>query len=279
VNNDSVEQEMPLTNPIDLFQSGKLTDALAAATNAVRNKPTDVGARSLLCELLCFCGEFDRAEKQLDATLQTDPQTMAGVSLLKHLIRSELGRREVYRQGRVPEFLTIPTEAQKKRLEALLCLRNGQSADAARLVSEASELDVELSGDVDGVLFTEFLDLDDLLGPTLEVYTATGKYYWIGFEQIVSLEFNPVEHLSDMLWRSAAIETVGDVNGRIHVPAIYEGSETSSDERIRIGRATEWKNGGADGPTRGAGQREFLVNDDVLPIMQIQKLSFNHKTA
>lgn len=279
MNNDSVEQEMPLTNPIDLFQSGKLTDALAAATNAVRNKPTDVGARSLLCELLCFCGEFDRAEKQLDATLQTDPQTMAGVSLLKHLIRSELGRREVYRQGRVPEFLTIPTEAQKKRLEALLCLRNGQSADAARLVSEASELDVELSGDVDGVLFTEFLDLDDLLGPTLEVYTATGKYYWIGFEQIVSLEFNPVEHLSDMLWRSAAIETVGDVNGRIHVPAIYEGSETSSDERIRIGRATEWKNGGADGPTRGAGQREFLVNDDVLPIMQIQKLSFNHKTA
>jgi len=268
-----------LTNPIDLFQSGKLTDAVTNATNAVRSKPTDVRARSLLCELLCFCGEFDRAEKQLDATLQTDPQTMAGVSLLKHLIRSELSRREVYRAGRVPEFLTIPTEAQKKRLEALLCLRGGQPADATRLVSEAAELDVDLSGEVDGVRFTEFLDLDDLLGPTLEVYTATGKYYWIGFEQIVSLEFNPVEHLSDMLWRSASIETVGEVNGRIHVPAIYEGSEKSSDERIRIGRATEWNNDGADGPMRGAGQREFLVNDDVMPIMQIQKLSFNHATA
>lgn len=273
---DFVEMETPLTNPIEFFQSGKLTDAVTAATNAVRNKPADVQARSLLCELLCFCGEFERAEKQLDATLQTDPQTMAGVSLLKHLIRSEMCRREVYREGRVPEFLTMPTDSQRKRLEALLCLRSGQPADAARLVSEAASLDVELAGEVDGVPFSEFVDLDDLLGPTLEVYTATGKYYWIGFEQIVSLEFNPVEHLSDMLWRSASIETVGDVNGRIHVPALYEGSEKSTDERIRIGRATEWNRVDASGPVQGAGQREFLMNDDALSIMQIQKLSFHH---
>lgn len=263
-----------MSNPIELFQAGNLTDAVTAATEAVRNKPTDVRSRSLLCELLCFCGEFERADKQLDAALQTDPQTMVGVSLLKHLIRSELSRREVYRQGRVPEFLAKPTEPQKKRLEALLCLRSGQVADAARLANEAAELDSELSGEVDGVGFTEFLDLDDLLGPTLEVYTATGKYYWIGFEQIVNLAFDPVVHLSDMLWRAAAIETEGDINGRVHIPALYEGSERSSDQRIRIGRATEWNKVDAVGPTQGAGQREFLVNDDVVTIMQIQKLSF-----
>lgn len=266
-----------MTTSLEFFQAGKLSDAVSAATNAVRNKPTDVQARSLLCELLCFCGEFERAEKQLDATLQTDPQTMVGVSLLKHLIRSEMCRREVYQQGRVPEFLTMPTDSQKKRLEALLSLRSGQPAEAARLLSAAAEMDVQLSGEVDGVPFSEFVDLDDLLGPTLEVYTATGKYYWIGFEQIVSLEFNPVEHLSDMLWRSAAIETIGDINGRIHVPALYEGSEKSPDERIRIGRATEWNRSDDAGPTQGTGQREFLVNDDALSIMQIQKISFNHK--
>ena len=263
-----------MSNPIELFQAGNLTEAVTAATEAVRNKPADVRARSLLCELLCFCGEFERADKQLDAALHTDPQTMVGVSLLKHLIRSELARREVCRQGRVPEFLTKPTESQKKRLEALMCLRSGLAADAARLANEAAELDSDLSGEVDGVSFSEFRDLDDLLGPTLEVYTATGKYYWIGFEEVVSLEFDPVVHLSDMLWRAAAIETVGDVNGRVHIPALYEGSDKSSDQRIRIGRSTEWNQVDAVGPTQGAGQREFLVNDDVVAIMQIQKLSF-----
>ncbi len=263
-----------MTTPIDIFQAGNLTDAIAAATDAVRNKPSDVKARSLLSELLCFAGEFERADKQLDAALQTDPQTMTGVSLLKHLIRSELSRREVFRQGRVPDFLAMPTDAQSKRLEALLCLRAGQYSDAGRLTEAAAALDGELSGEVNGTAFQDFRDLDDLLGPTLEVYTATGKYYWIGFEQIVSLEFSPVTHLSDMLWRAAAIETAGDVSGRVHVPALYEGSEKSADQRIRIGRSTEWVQAGPSAPTQGAGQREFLVGDEVMSIMEISKLEF-----
>lgn len=261
-------------NPIELFQAGKLVEAVAAVTDSVRNKPTDVKSRSLLCELLCFSGEFERADKQLDAALQTDPQTMTGVSLLKHLIRSELSRREVFRQGRVPEFLAMPTASQKLRLEALVCLRAGHHADAGRLAGEAAELDPELSGEVNGTTFSQFRDMDDILGQTLEVYTATGKYYWIGFEQIVSLEFNPVEHLSDMLWRSAAIETAGEVSGRVHIPALYEGSANSADQRIRIGRATEWNQSDPAAPTLGAGQREFLMNDDVVSIMEINKLSF-----
>lgn len=264
-----------MTNPVALFQSGDLSGALAMATDAVRSRPTDVPARSLLCEFLCYAGELERAEKQLDAVLQSDPQTMNGVSLLKHLIRSELSRREVYRLGRVPDFVAMPTEPQKKRLEAMLCLRTGHVEDARRLCDEAAEMDPELSGQLNDQPFTGVRDLDDLLGPTLEVFTATGKYYWIGFEQITSLEFNPVEHLTDMLWRSASIETVGDVNGRIHVPALYEGSEASSDQRIRIGRATEWVQATSNSPVRGSGQREFLVGDDVVSIMEIRKLTIH----
>jgi len=264
-----------VTNPVALFQSGDLSGALAMATDAVRSRPTDVPARSLLCEFLCYAGELERAEKQLDAVLQSDPQTMNGVSLLKHLIRSELSRREVYRLGRVPDFVAMPTEPQKKRLEAMLCLRTGHVEDARRLCDEAAEMDPELSGQLNDQPFAGVRDLDDLLGPTLEVFTATGKYYWIGFEQITSLEFNPVEHLTDMLWRSASIETVGDVNGRIHVPALYEGSEASSDQRIRIGRATEWVQATSNAPVRGSGQREFLVGDDVVSIMEIRKLTIH----
>lgn len=263
-----------MMTPIDLFQAGNLVEAIASATETVRNKPTDVRARSLLCELLCFAGEFERADKQLDAALQTDPQTMTGVSLLKHLIRSEVSRREVFRQGRVPAFLAMPTEAQKLRLEALTCFRAEQFVEAGRLASQASDLDIDLAGEVNGAPFTQFRDMDDVLGQTLEVYTATGKYYWIGMEQIVSLEFSPVEHLSDMLWRAAAIETVGEVSGRVHIPALYEGSSTSADQRTRIGRATEWIHSQPDGPVLGVGQREFLMNEEVVSIMEISRLSF-----
>jgi type VI secretion system protein ImpE len=265
-----------MPSPVELFKSDRLTDAVALATDAVRNKPMDVAARSLLCELLCFAGELERADKQLDAALQADPQTMTGVSLLKHLIRSEFSRREVFRHGRVPEFIALPTTAQQKRLESLLHLRTGDPGTAGRLISEATELEVERTGTVNGQPVQGVWDLDELLGPTLEVYTATGKYYWIGFDQIVSLELAPVSHLTDMLWRSAAIETTGDVSGRVHIPVLYEGSETSADERVRIGSATEWNTSGEGAPTRGAGQRELLAGEDVLPFLQIQTLSFNN---
>lgn len=265
-----------MTNPIELFQAGELTEAVVAATNAVRLKPMDVKARSLLCELLCFCGEFERADKQLDAALQTDPQTMVGVSLLKHLIRSELSRREVYREGRIPEFLTTPTESQKKRLEALLYLRMGQTGEAARLTHEASELDDEIAGkSMDGLsrsLLTSMIYWDQLWKSTRRPENTIG----LDLNRLSISSLAAVEHLSDMLWRAATIETVGEINGRIHVPALYESSEKSTDQRIRIGRATEWVKADDAGPTRGAGQREFLENDDIVSIMQIRKLSFRN---
>lgn len=36
-----------MTNPIELFQAGELTEAVVAATNAVRLKPMDVKSREV----------------------------------------------------------------------------------------------------------------------------------------------------------------------------------------------------------------------------------------
>lgn len=261
-------------NPVELFQSGQLAEAVAAATEAVRSRPSDIRARSLLCELLCFSGDLVRADKQLDAALQIDPGAMVGISLLRHLIRSEISRREVFHEGRVPDFLTAPTPSQQLRLQAILNLRNGGQAEALQCIQQAVELEQPVGGEVDGVSFAEFRDLDDLLGPTLEIYTATGKYFWLDCSQIVMLEFGTVEHLSDMLWRAATIETTGDVSGRVHIPALYEGSHDSADQRVRIGRTTEWNQVGTAGPVLGGGQREFLAGDEVIPILQIRRLAF-----
>ncbi|MEN6601313.1 MAG: virulence protein SciE type, partial [Bryobacteraceae bacterium] len=50
----------------DLFQAGRLEEAVRALGIELRNDPTDQKRRTFLFELLCFDGEYDRAEKQLD---------------------------------------------------------------------------------------------------------------------------------------------------------------------------------------------------------------------
>jgi type VI secretion system protein ImpE len=263
-----------MTNSVDLFQQGKLTDAVKTATDAVRNNPTDVGARSTLCELLCFSGDLDRADKQLEAAAEIDHNSVVGVSLVRHLIRSEMCRREVFEQGRLPEFLVQPTAAQQLRLRALVSLNGGDSENAVKLISEATDLEPEVSGTCNGNAFEGMRDLDDLLGPTIEIFTATGQYYWLSAEQIISLEFSPIEHLTDMLWRAAQIITVGDVSGRVHVPALYHGSHKSEDERIRIGRSTDWLQNGDAAPILGQGQREWLIGEDAVAITEVKEITF-----
>jgi len=49
-----------------LFQAGRLDDAIQALNAEVRDNPTDAKRRTFLFELLCFSGDFVRAEKQLD---------------------------------------------------------------------------------------------------------------------------------------------------------------------------------------------------------------------
>ncbi|MEZ6062308.1 MAG: type VI secretion system accessory protein TagJ [Planctomycetaceae bacterium] len=261
-----------MTHPVELFQSGKLSEAVTAATEAVRKKPTDLHARSTLCEVLCFAGDLERADKQLDAVATIDPEAMVGASMLRHLIRSEISRREVFSEGRVPELVEKPSEALQKRMQALLLIREGDAGKASALLAEAEELEVPVCGKLNGSDFEGIRDMDDLLGPVLEVFTATGNYYWIPFSQIHSLELDKVTNLTDMLWRGATIEATGDISGRIHIPAIYFGSEKHEDERVRIGRSTEWLQSSDDAPVRGAGQKEFLVGDDAVAVMEIRSL-------
>ncbi len=256
----------------ELFRAGKLNEAIAAVTDAVRKQPTDLVSRGLLCEFLCYAGELERADKQLDAAGQIDPKAAIGVNLLRHLIRSEMCRREVYTAGRVPEFTVNPTENQQRRLHAMLCVRNGEYAEAARLIAEACDNEPDCRFEMNGNVVAGFRDLDDLLGPNLEVYTATGKYYWIAIDQVQLLEFSPPDCLTDLLWRAATIETEGDISGRIHIPVLYYGSDKAEDPGARTGRATDWKSSAEGAIVQGIGQREFLAGEEPVLIMDITSL-------
>ena len=54
-----------MPTPKDFFNAGRVTDAIAALSAWLRDNPGDVPQRTFLFELLCFAGQYDRAEKQL----------------------------------------------------------------------------------------------------------------------------------------------------------------------------------------------------------------------
>ena len=94
---------------------------------AVRKAPTDIGARVLLAELLAFSGNIERADVVLDACAELDPSAAMAVAEFRQLLRGELARRQLFSDGRVPEFLGEPTAAQRLSLAAIVALRNGDS--------------------------------------------------------------------------------------------------------------------------------------------------------
>ena len=162
-----------------LFRAGKLDDAVAAAQAALRKAPTDLNARVLLGELLAFTGNLERADVVLDAASAIDPTTALVVAEFRQLIRADMARRQLFRDGRVPEFLADPTEAQRLQLAALVALRAGDMAEAARQAEAAEAARPRAPGKHGDAAFDDLRDADDLLAGSFEVLTTTGKYFWI----------------------------------------------------------------------------------------------------
>lgn len=264
-----------MAGAMESFRGGQLAIAIETVTASVRARPADLDERSLLCELLCFQGDLERADRQLDAVVRIDPQTVPGVTLLRQLLRAEICRREVFEQGRLPEFSGPPQESLQLRLRALTEIRCGDLQRAVELVREAEELEPELTGTIGDEEFRGFRDLDDLLGPVLEVITATGAYYWIDASDVEMLEPGPITHLADTLWRPATLQTRTGINGRIHLPALYIGSHLSPDGALQTGHATDWLDCGGVGLIRGIGRREYLVGGDAVTTLELARLTIN----
>ena len=264
---------MPL-NAHEAFQAGKLQDAIAGATDAVRSAPTDTGKRGFLAELLCFAGEWERADKQLDALGHQDPETMLGISLFRHLIRAEQARQQFYTEGRAPEFLAQPTPAMRLALEANILLREGKSTEAAKVLAEVEEKRPKPGGTCNGKPFEDLRDLDDASAGVFEVLTSNGKFYWVALELVESIEFRKPARPRDLLWRRAHMIVRDGPDGEVYLPSLYAGSQSDPDDQIRLARATNWKGGNDGAPVRGVGQRTFLVGEDALSILELEEVEF-----
>ncbi len=260
----------------ELFHAGQLAEAVAAANAAVRKTPTDLGARVLLAELLAFSGNAERADVILDAAADVDPTAAVAVAEFRQLLRAEVARRQLFRDGRVPEFLGEPTAAQRHALAALVALRANDAAEAARLSAEAEAARPRTAGTRDGTPFDDLRDADDLLAGSVEVLTTTGKYFWIPIERVASVSFHPAKRPRDLLWRRASMSVTDGPDGDVYIPATYAPPDGAGDASLLLGRSTDWV-GPEAGPVRGLGQRTFLVGDEAATIMELKDLAFTPK--
>lgn len=265
-----------------LFEAGRLSEAVAAASERVKANPADIRLRSQLAELLCVAGELERAERQFDAIASQDPTTAIRATELRQFVRADLARREVWMQGRMPEFLLPPPPHVELRLQALMHLRAGRMDEAADHIARAETERPEVAGAMNDVPFDDFRDLDDLTGGILEVMTTMGKYFWVPLEHVVDAVVTPPSRPLDAAWCTMELTVRDGTTGQVVVPAIYAdlpagaGVAAASEAQAalyRTGRETEWVEE-APNYVRGQGLRCFLVGEDAVSIRDLGALVF-----
>lgn len=256
-----------------LFRDGRLGAAIEAGNAAVRRAPADLGCRFLLAELLLFAGNLERADVILDAAADLEASAAVTIAEFRQLLRAETARRQLYREGRVPEFLDGPTPALQETLAAIVALRDGHGTDARRHADAAEAIRPRVPGNNGALAFDDFRDADDLCAGFFEVLTTTGKYYWIPTEQVERIECHPAQRPRDLCWRRVSMSVRAGPDGDVYLPAIYWSADPGLSDALRLGRATDWQEA-ADGPVRGLGQRMFLAGEAALEIGALDVLGF-----
>jgi type VI secretion system protein ImpE len=230
--------------PKQLFQAGKLNEAIAALGAELRDNPTDTQRRTFLFEMLSFAGEYDRAEKHLNLLADQGQSAQLGAVLYLAALHAEKLRRDIFRTGDFPSSRTpVPAEG--------------------------------IQGTLNGKEFQSFEDEDPRIGTRLEVFAA-GAYLWIPLEHILFMEMEAPKRLRDLLWIPALVRTgpaFKDMElGEVLIPAVCPLSFEDADTNVKLGRATEWRD--VNGGTVPVGQKTFLVDGEDIPILEIRKIEF-----
>ena len=239
-------------NPQELYRAGRLTDAIKALGAELRDNPTDVRRRTFLFELLCFAGEYERADKQLEVLAQAGPSSEMGVMLYRSALYAERQRQDLFARG---EFPAAKDEAE---------------ADA--------DTDAGRGGEANGKPFASFSDADPRTGARLEIFAA-GNYLLLPLEHVASIQIPPPQRLRDLLWTPAAVRTTpsfkGTELGEVLIPVLAPFSWRHPDEAVRLGRVTVWEKPEAYDHQVPFGQKMWLVDEEEIPILELRALEFN----
>ncbi|MGD2067119.1 MAG: type VI secretion system accessory protein TagJ [Gemmatimonadota bacterium] len=230
---------------VALYKAGKLDEAIEALGVALRSNPTDVQRRTFLFELLCFAGNLDRAEKQLDVISSDSEEAGLGAWLYRSALHGERVRQEMFDTGNFPVQEPPPGP---------------------------------VSGTLNGEPFETLTDADPRIGARLELLIA-GEYTWIPFEHLGRVAMDPPKRLRDLLWAPVRVEPGPGMEelelGEVLLPVIAPLSWRQEEAAVRLGRVTDWVEVGEE-EFAPVGQKLLLVDDEPFPILEVRELEITH---
>lgn len=256
----------------ELYEAGQLDGAIAELTRELKKNPTDDWARTFLFELLCFNGDWTRAEKILMALSLSSAHTEAGAQAYFNNIKAEMARERFFKSGSRPCFLIEPPGYISHYLEANDHLRNRELAAALTLLDRGEQQRRTISGEVNGKKFQDFRDSNDFTAPVLELYVGD-NYYWLPFEQISRITVERPKQLRNLLWARARVDTINGPLGDVFLPVLYASSCEHEKSMVRLGRVTQWQPLGSE-IYLPAGQRLFLAGSDEITLLEVKELTF-----
>ncbi len=158
-------------------------------------------------------------------------------------------------------------------MEALSLLAQGAGEQARAMRERALEAAPATRGTIDGAPFEWIMDGDNRLGPVLEAI-VNGRYYWIPFQRIRSIQIEEPADLRDLVWMPAFFTWANGGESVGLIPTRYPGSEASEDPEVRRGHKTEWleQSGGA---FVGQGQRMFFTDSGEYALMEIRHITLD----
>ncbi len=220
-----------------------MREAVQTLTAYLREHPSDTAQRTFLFELLCFAGDFARAEKQLAVLANGSVDKETGAIVYYAALHAEKTRHELF------ENQDFPTDSP-----------------------------VSPPGELNGKPFKELRDANPNIGARLEVFAA-GACLWLPFEHVASVEMGPPQRLRDTLWAPALVQAAPSFRGmdlgEVLIPAIYPFSWKDPDEQVWLGRVTEWS-ADEEGREFPSGQKILLADGEEVPFLEIRSLQFSH---
>jgi Protein of avirulence locus involved in temperature-dependent protein secretion len=257
----------------ELYEAGNLKGAIEAVIQIVKSKPTDTQARTFLFELSLFSGDWERAERQLDAIGQMNVNAMIGAKIYQRTIAAERKRARYFSESLKPEFIADAPDYVYGLLTANNRLREGKAEEAREILDQVEEQRPAISCRINGAQKEDLRDYNDLTSCILEAF-VNDSYVWIPMEQIVKIEFEPPKTVRDLFWRQAKIETLNGTNGEFLVPALYPDSWKSENDAVRLGRFTDWRE--LEGEIYfGEGQKLFFVDGEARGILEFEAIEFD----
>jgi type VI secretion system protein ImpE len=257
-----------------LLEAGDLNSAVAHVSEELRTSPGDNGKRTFLFELLCCTGDLDRAAKHLDVLAAESADRAIAVQTYRNLLQGERQRRGLFTDGLLPGLPRSAPDYARMHLDAISRVREDRFEDARALVEEAASTRPAVSGRINGIHFDELTDADDLLGPFLEIIVS-GNYSWLPWEVIRSVTIQAPRHLRDLIWLPAEIELDLGALGGAFLPVLYAGSYLHQDDRVKLGRMTDWRSD-VPGLALAAGQKLLTADEQDWPLLEVRLLEIEH---